>query len=630
MFLIPIGLDQTTVRRLPWVSIAIIVANVVAFVAIGASSSRVEEEANTKAREALAFWQKHPYLAFPEKLLSDRTPAERRQFLVLTEVMKTVGPARPENPDQVEREQHELDRMMNEIQETIQHHPNLRWGLVPAHPRPVTFLTSLFMHAGWLHLLGNMLIFYITGPFVEDAFGRPLFAALYLASGVVASLAHIAAFPHTSAPLVGASGAIAGIMGAFLVRFARAKVRFFWVFWLFLLARYGTFAVPAWIVLPLWLLQNLFFAGLSSQAGVAYWAHVGGFLFGFVAAVGIKALRIEEKYIAPKIEEELTITQHPELERGMAGLSRGNLAGAREALERVVAAEPRNPDAQLGLWQCAVAEGKPAAGAGNMAKVIEDELRRGEIALAFDHWQEMLKAAGSGGPAPVRWRLAAALEASAPGSAAEVFRHLAGDPSAGLLGEKAARRLGTEAGISPAKPTTPTLAAVAPSNGPGLARAVPAPDAVATEAAGKPADPHGAAYLVEICRPERILADGVLLRGDIGAAEMLPFSQIETITVGGISGAGRPYLLLDLVLRQVPGETSKVIRFVSSSFDPRALVGVADQPPLEAFREMVRVIAAGSAARVVPPGVATSGGRISSFASPELYEQKVLAPQVSA
>ncbi len=319
-------------------------------------------------------------------------------------------------------------------------HPFMSWGLIPSDPKPLAFLTCMFVHAGWLHLLGNMLFFYLTGPFLEDAFGRPLFAALYLASGVVASLVFVAAFPQSSAPLIGASGAVAGLMGAFLVRFVRRKVRFFY-FYFMLFFRTGTIDLPAWLVLPLWFLEQLLFAGLSRESGVAYRAHVGGFAFGFAAAFAIKALRIEERFIAPGIEREISVSQHPALDEGMDLLLRGETGAARAAFATVLAAEPRNADAHLGVWQSHCVEGTPAAGAPHLVRAIEEEVRRSDAALALDHWRELVAAARQSGPPALRWRLASSLEATDREAAVEILNSLAGDGAAGVLGEKAARRL---------------------------------------------------------------------------------------------------------------------------------------------------------------------------------------------
>src|SRR5207253_315943 len=115
---------------------------------------------------------------------------------------------------------------------------------------PIRAVTSMFVHSGWLHLIGNMLFFFAAGPFLEDVYGRVLFTLLYFLSGFAAIGAHVWQNPGSLAPVVGASGAVAGVLGAFLIRFARSKIQFLWlpiplVFWW----RYRVF-IPAFLFLP--------------------------------------------------------------------------------------------------------------------------------------------------------------------------------------------------------------------------------------------------------------------------------------------------------------------------------------------------------------------------------------------
>ncbi len=141
-------------------------------------------------------------------------------------------------------------------------------------------VTSMFLHAGLLHLAGNMLFLWIFGDNLEDQLGHFGFLLFYLATGIAAALAHIAADPGSVIPTVGASGAIGGVMGGYLLLFPRAKVDILLIFIIF----FRVFTVPAWIMLGLWFGMQIF-SGLSTPTnggGVAYWAHAGGFLAGIV------------------------------------------------------------------------------------------------------------------------------------------------------------------------------------------------------------------------------------------------------------------------------------------------------------------------------------------------------------
>jgi membrane associated rhomboid family serine protease len=145
-----------------------------------------------------------------------------------------------------------------------------------------TILTAMFLHAGWLHILGNMVFFWAFGPAMEDAMGRFRFLVFYLVGGAVAMTAQVLAMPSSRVPNVGASGAIAAVMGAFIVTYPRDRIKTAIWFVLFVRVTY----IPAVLLIGVWFLIQLFSAGQVAGhvqgGGVAYLAHVGGFLFGMV------------------------------------------------------------------------------------------------------------------------------------------------------------------------------------------------------------------------------------------------------------------------------------------------------------------------------------------------------------
>jgi membrane associated rhomboid family serine protease len=147
-------------------------------------------------------------------------------------------------------------------------------------PQYANVITSMFLHGGWMHLIGNMWFLWLFGNNVEDSMTRPRFVAFYLLCGLGAALAQVVAEPSSAVPMVGASGAISGVMGAYLVLYPSARV--------FTLVPLGffitTIALPAWVMLVYWMVIQIF-GGLSQSVaeeggGVAFWAHVGGFLAG--------------------------------------------------------------------------------------------------------------------------------------------------------------------------------------------------------------------------------------------------------------------------------------------------------------------------------------------------------------
>jgi rhomboid family protein len=141
-----------------------------------------------------------------------------------------------------------------------------------------TLFTSMFLHGGWMHLIGNMWFLWIFGNNVEDSMGRLRFLVFYVLTGVIAGAAFVFFNPTSAMPLVGASGAISGVMGAYLVLYPRARVDTLFFFFIF----FKVIPVPAWVILGYWFLIQLLSStsGGASGAGVAYAAHVGGFLAG--------------------------------------------------------------------------------------------------------------------------------------------------------------------------------------------------------------------------------------------------------------------------------------------------------------------------------------------------------------
>jgi membrane associated rhomboid family serine protease len=153
-----------------------------------------------------------------------------------------------------------------------------------AVPAPLTVLTSMFLHGGVLHLLGNLLFLWIFGNNVEDTLGHVPFAALYLLWGVAAAAAQVLVDPRSAIPMVGASGAVSGVLGAYLVFFPWARVRV-----LIFLIFYATLVrIPAVTFLGIWFVFQLLGVGTS---GVAWYAHIGGFLAGLVVALIVRGWR---------------------------------------------------------------------------------------------------------------------------------------------------------------------------------------------------------------------------------------------------------------------------------------------------------------------------------------------------
>ena len=163
----------------------------------------------------------------------------------------------------------------------------MQWSAIPAQiisgHHWITIFTAMFMHGSWPHIIGNMIFLWAFGPEIEDTMGRGRYLLFYLAGGLVAMLAQILADPHSTVPNLGASGAIAAVMGAFIVTYPRDRIKAV----LFILVFVRITFIPAALLIGFWFLTQLVHAGAVAQVqtgGVAYLAHVGGFVFGAVTA----------------------------------------------------------------------------------------------------------------------------------------------------------------------------------------------------------------------------------------------------------------------------------------------------------------------------------------------------------
>ena len=172
----------------------------------------------------------------------------------------------------------------------IAHH-----GVIPARLQWVDVLTSIFLHGGWLHLIGNMWFLWIYGDNVEDILGHAQYLAFYLLCGLAATMVHVVFNADSSAPTIGASGAIAGVMGAYVVKFPHSKITTLVLVVVFI----TTMEIPAYLILLYWFVIQ-FFSGVGSmghshlsQGGVAWFAHIGGFLAGVAL---ILVMRTQERF----------------------------------------------------------------------------------------------------------------------------------------------------------------------------------------------------------------------------------------------------------------------------------------------------------------------------------------------
>jgi membrane associated rhomboid family serine protease len=268
-----------------------------------------------------------------------------------------------------------------------------QYAFVPAHPTAISYLTANFLHGGWLHLIGNMWFLWLAGFVLEDVWGRWLYSAFYLIAGAAALQFHAWSNPGSITPTLGASGAVAALMGAFLVRFPKMKIEMATM----LMFRIYRFKAAAYWLLPMWLLAEIFYGSLGLSGGVAHWAHVGGFLFGALAAVAIQHSGIEQK-TNKAVEEKISWSADPEIEKANEMMEHDQLPEAVALLTSHVAAKPGSLDAWTLLRQIYHRQSEIKSYLDATIKTCSLHLQAHEVEAAFQDYAEFLD--GGGGKMP--------------------------------------------------------------------------------------------------------------------------------------------------------------------------------------------------------------------------------------
>ena len=265
---------------------------------------------------------------------------------------------------------------------------HLSLGFIPGNPRPWTWITNIFIHANMLHLLGNLIFLWFAGCNMEDRWGRVMYFALFICGGIAANAAHMISHPYSTDPAIGASGAVAALMGAFLIRFPTVPTRVFWL-WFGFTFRFGVVTIPAYIGLILWLIVQCFLA-FFPVGNVAYWAHLGGFAFGMVLTLLFIFMGFDRRLdnsVERKVEDQMYVTEYeidPELSQALDLKATGNIGEAVRILSRLVGNNPDNMEFREKLGECLISEGRIGSGASQLAKVMDYQATQGKLSEALD------------------------------------------------------------------------------------------------------------------------------------------------------------------------------------------------------------------------------------------------------
>ena len=414
--LVPIKHENMAARRWPVVTLTLIAINTVVFLLTTMSMSDEAPQLGKVKSDILILAALHPELKMhPEeqRLIDGFKESHPDEWKVVQNPDREVINAydarirKIDDPGALQQEMDSLnERYVKLSSSSIVEH----YAFVPAHPTALSYLTANFLHGGWMHLIGNMWFLWLAGFVLEDVWGRWLYSAFYLIAGAAALQFHAWLNPGSITPALGASGAVAALMGAFLVRFPKMKIEMAWIWWFSIvrLLRTGNpfrmlrFKAPAYCLLPLWLgIEILYGTVFRSMSSVAHWAHVGGFVFGAVAAVAIRYSSIEHK-ASQAIEEEIAWTNDAELEHASTMMEQDQLDEAQALLTGYVATNPKSLDAWALLRQIYTRQSDTKSFLEATIKTCGLHLRANEIEAAFHDYAEFIDGGGSKMPV-VTW-----------------------------------------------------------------------------------------------------------------------------------------------------------------------------------------------------------------------------------
>lgn len=398
--LIPIGHEDMSARRWPVVTIGLIAINTIVFLlTIATLNNQVAELGEVKGK-IIILAALHPDIhleAESQSLIDNFKKSKPSQWKHIQDPFRadlmSGYDARLKITEDTSKLQGEADDLNKQLVELSSSSLAEKYAFVPANHTLISYLTSNFLHGGVLHLVGNMWFLWLAGFVLEDLWGRWLYTAFYLIAGAAAQQFFYWTDPGSITPALGASGAVAALMGAFLVRLPKMKIEMAWLFWF----RLYRFRAPAYALLPLWLLVELFYGSLGSSS-VAHWAHVGGFLFGVLAAVAIQKSGLEQK-ANKKIEEKLGWSNDEELEVASNNMEHGQLDDAIFNLNAYLAKKPNSLDAWTMLRTIYQRQNNTQAYLDATVKTCSLHLRDHHVEAAFQCYAEFLDNSGGKMPA---------------------------------------------------------------------------------------------------------------------------------------------------------------------------------------------------------------------------------------
>ena len=406
--ILPLRHENMSARRWPVITLALIAINFIVFLL---TFSTINDERHTPqtidAQEHILILAAiHPELKAPPDIqemiavAKQKHPKLWERYANETVDVQDAWHAKITLMQSSEGLQEEMDSLVKEYEEWKASRPEsflAKYAFVPANPTPISYVTPNFLTGGWLHVIFNMWFLWLAGFVLEDRWGRVLYSIVYLVAGAVALQIHAWANPGSSIPALGASGAVAALMGAFLVRFPFMKIKIA----LFFRFRPVTFDAQAIWLLPFWLINEFIGTLFGSMSGVAHWAHIGGFIFGALAALLLKVSGLEHKAnqaIEAKLDEDV-LTADPVIEQAGELMEQGNFDEAIVVLKNYLDTKPDALDACAMLQQAYWRKSDLPAYNEATVKLCAMHLQAREPQLAWQDYEDFLNTGGDKMPA---------------------------------------------------------------------------------------------------------------------------------------------------------------------------------------------------------------------------------------
>jgi len=400
--LIPVAHEDLRGRRWPWVTIGIIVLNFMVFFATYGRLDKDMAQAGEVQLHILLLASHYP----DAPVTGDAARMVQTFKRQHAKAYRTLAEPRQRPFDAWDAEMLQGKWTDTDVQAQIAelggkfdqlHSDSLAWNYAfhSYHPTPQSFITAQFLHGGWLHIVFNMWFLWLAGTILEDAWGRVVYPAFYLVSGVFSLLVQGAVFPDSMVPCVGASGAIAGLMGGFLARFPKTKIKLLWIWGFGLIRAYKL--VPAYIILPLWLVIQVFWGALSASygvdSGVAYWAHIGGFAFGMIGAVVLRSTGLEHA-ADQAIEAKVSLNVDPRIVRASEAIGSDQPDAAIPELRSLVAENPDSIDGHELLLRAYEKKQDIDGEKQALATLCRLNVASGDLQMAWNHYEQFSNLGG--------------------------------------------------------------------------------------------------------------------------------------------------------------------------------------------------------------------------------------------